>query len=413
MKPIDDHELEELAKAAEGQLSLHSTPKPKQGGKVRPRTAGSPLDRYKTSPDFKLLDEDLEHDIAAFPSLHELRKEILETMQRVSQDINDPTEAKAFKDCAGKVIGIATQAMIHERASKAHQTAVKVAQEADKNPTKASSPDLLGLVAEQLGTPTPKETELKEQLLQVLQGTSSNGSFSLDNFKGGVEEIFMQMKPSLLKHKETFGRVLTQILVKLNNAFHAAHKAGKFEEALQFMKTANDLNKQYREQYIPLCKTLGHSKTVELFLSKSNPFNGVTEAQWSMITGLAAGANSSEYQSVVEAVLPALAQPTKKKERQHAPAKRKRHLPSDSDSEESQNDSDGSDQSDMRPRKKGKHSRGSGHGGRRHSGYDRQSMVVVCGYCGIKGHIMKECRSYAKHIKDLGSNGNDSAKKRA
>lgn len=96
----------------------------------------------------------------------------------------------------------------------------------------------------------------------------------------GGDAIFMAMKPSLPARREPFQRVFVQILVKLNNAIHSAQKAAKYEEAHKLSMLAQKLDKQFKEEYLPLCKAVGHAKTAELYLQKSNPYSGVSEARW-------------------------------------------------------------------------------------------------------------------------------------
>lgn len=374
-----DKDLDKLAKAAGGEGS----PKPK-GKKASGKQVTFDLTKF---PDGIDPDAMLEFDMSSVPSLEALRVLLKNQLETNSAGKSADT-VQSFKELVGTVMHLASQAIMSARAKGAQRLAVKLAQAADRDPAAAASPEKLGSIKEALKSPSKKEPELTERLVSVLEGATANGAWDIQDLKKGMENIFMSMKPSLLKHRESFTRVFTQILLKLNNAIQSAKTAGKYKEAYELANLARDLQQQYKEQYEPLCKALGHTKTVSLFLSKANPFSAINDAQWAMITGLA-GKSNSEYKTALEAILPSLPAATKKK-----PAP-KRSSPSDSDSDPSES-AESSDGEEWRPRKKGKGPPSNRKASNKGSDKVEKSVgVPVCGYCGKMGHAQRFCRLFA------------------
>ena len=311
-----------------------------------------------------------------------------------AKDIDDAETARKYKSLAGRIYSLFTQHVLPlERFNNGRDAGVRVAQVAEKDPVKAASPQMLDKIQEKLSSPSPKESELCEQLVQVIKGHKAFGSsISLDELSKGVDAIFFNMKPALLKHKEPFERAYVQILVKLNNAVHSAQKAAKFEEAHKLLVLAQKLDKQYKE-YLPLCRAIGHAKTAELYLQKSNPFSGVSEAQWAMVTSMASGSGSHQYKEAVQSILPELAKATAKRSKAEV-SRPKRDPPSHSDdgSEHMASDdmslSGGSEELDRKQsRKRARVSKG------RSLRFEKveSRQVVVCGWCKRKGHCQKDC----------------------
>jgi hypothetical protein len=163
----DRHDLQELAKDAEGQ----STPiQPKRGPASKPPPSPIDIDRF---------DEDFHPDLAMLcegsspANLGKFRKEVAKELADGAKDITDFDTARAYKHMAGIVMAAFTHYMLINRFNQGRDQAVKVAQMAERDPEKTvrMSED----IKVKVDSPGPKESDVADDLVQVCRATSPRG----------------------------------------------------------------------------------------------------------------------------------------------------------------------------------------------------------------------------------------------
>jgi len=109
------------------------------------------------------------------------------------------------------------------------------------------------------------------------------------------------VKTSARDHPGTCQRSVEKSLRQLEGQVAKALARGEHEVTLALIQTMHRIEREYKDDFLPLVKALGHKKAVELWRDRSSRLGGISEAQWQTLLDAAKGGPFSEALASIQA----------------------------------------------------------------------------------------------------------------
>jgi hypothetical protein len=176
------------------------------------------------------------------------------------------------------------------------------------------------------------------------------------------------VRPAAAANAERFSKEVSAAIKSSQARIKQAAAAGNYQAAYAIASEAHGLEREYRDQWIPLVELLGHKKATEFFRSRTDPLSGISEDQWQLAATLAGSKGFREIFAHALGVLTPSKKPKQQQPVHDKPA-----------------------------------------GGGSSSGQEGHTGPGLCTFCGRGKHLMMNCRAFAAAMAGRGGGNNTGA----